>query len=142
MSFPTFKNKYGVFEYIKKKYSKAETILVKGSSVNKPLKEFSDIDIEFYQDKPAKPEYEFILVNNKIIIIAYPYKAGKKIVKIPDNILILKGNYCEKIENQKNYNWKEKIIRDNQLFLDFLFKYLRTKDSKYLKKIEKYSRLK
>ena len=137
-----FKSKREVFEYIKKKYSTAETILIKGSAVNKNLKEFSDIDVEFYQDKSAKPEYEFVLVEDKIVLItAYPYKSGKQINKIPDNILVLKGNYCEQIENQEEYSAKEREIRNNQLFLDFLFKYLRTKDKKYLETIEKYARL-
>ena len=139
----SFKSKKEVFEYIKKKYSTAETILIKGSAVNKNLKEFSDIDVEFYQDKTAKPEYEVVLVNGKIVLItAYPYKSGKQINKIPDNVLVLKGTYCNQIENQEKYSEKEKEVRNNQLFLDFLFKYIRTKDKKYLETIDKYSRLK
>lgn len=138
----SFKSKKEVFEYIKKKYSTAKTILIKGSAVNKSLKDFSDIDVEFYQDKPAKPEYEIALVNDKIVLItAYPYKSGKPINKILGNILVLKGSYCEKIENQAEYLAKERDIRDNQLFLDFLFKYLRTKDKRYLEIVEKYTRL-
>jgi len=137
-----FKSKKEVFEYIKEKYSTAETILIKGSSVNKNLKDFSDIDVEFYQDKPAKPEYEIILVKDKTVLItAYPYKSGKPINKIPDNVLVLKGNYCEQVENQKGYSKEERKVRNNQLFLDFLFKYLRTKDKKYLEIVEKYARL-
>ncbi len=143
MKIRKFKNKKEAFKYIKKKYSSAEAILIKGSVVRGEIKEFSDIDIEFYQDKPAKPEYELILVDNKLVLItAYPYKAGKKINNVPENVLVLKGNYCKQIENQKPYSKQERTIRDNQMFLDFLFKYLRTKDSKYLKTIEKYSRLK
>lgn len=133
----SFKNKKEVFEYIKEKYLEAETILIRGSSVNGEIKEFSDIDVEFYQDNPAKPEYELILVNNKLILITvYPYKAGKKIKNIPNNVLVLKGDYCEQIDNQKYYTKEERRIRDNQLFLDFLFKYIRTKDKKYLESVE------
>ncbi len=137
-----FKLKKEVFEYINKKYSKAETILIKGSAVNKNLKDFSDIDVEFYQDEPAKPEYEIVLVNDKIVLItAYPYKSGKQISKIPNTVLVLKGDYCEPIENQEEYSAKERDVRNNQLFLDFLFKYLRTKDKRYLEIVEKYTRL-
>lgn len=139
----TFKSKKEVFKYIKKKYSKAENILIKGSTAKEKLKEFSDIDVEFHQDKPAKPEYEIVLVGKKLVLItAYPYKTGKKINKIPKNILVLKGNYCEQIENQEEYSEKEKEIRNNQLSLDFLFKYLRTKNRKHLKIVERYLRLK
>jgi len=138
----SFKSKKEVFEYIKNKYAKAETILIKGSTTKRKLKEFSDIDVEFYQDNPAKPEYEIILVDKKLVLItAYPYKSGKKINKIPENVLVLKGNYCEQIENQEDYNKEERDIRNNQLFLDFLFKYLRTKDKKYLENVKKYLRL-
>jgi len=138
----SFKSKKEVFEYIKNKYSEAETILIKGSTAKGKLKEFSDIDIEFYQDKPTKPEYEIVLVDKKLALItAYPYKAGKKINKIPENVLVLKGEYCEQIENQKEYTEKERAIRDNQMFLDFLFKYLRTKDKKYLETVDKYARV-
>lgn len=138
----SFKSKKEVFEYIKKKYSKSEAVLIKGSTVNKDLKDFSDIDAEFYQNKPAKPEYELVLVEDKIVLItAYPYKSGKPINKIPDNVLVLKGDYCEQLENQKEYSKEEREVRNNQLFLDFLFKYLRTKDKKYLETVEKYSRL-
>jgi len=134
-----FENKLEVFEYIKKKYSKSKTVLIRGSTAKGRINDFSDIDIEFYQNKPAKPEYELILVNNRLVLMtAYPYRAGKNITQIPKNVIVLIGKYCEQIENQKGYTKKERLIRDNQMFIDFLFKYLRTKNSKYFKIIEKY----
>ena len=99
--------------------------------------------VVFYQDKPAKPEYEIVLVSDKIVLItAYPYNPGKPINKIPDNVLVLKGNYCKQIENQERYSENGREVRNNQLFFDFLFKYLRTKDKKYLETVEKYASLK
>lgn len=134
-----FKTKGEAFEYIKQKYENAETILIKGSTFKGEIKEFSDIDVEFYQDKPAKPEYELILIDSDLVLIsAYPYKTGKRLGKIPKNVLILKGNYCEQIDIQEDYSSEEKVIRDNQMFLDFLFKYLRTKNDKLLNKLDKY----
>lgn len=138
-----FKTKKEVFEYIKENYKDAETILIKGSTAQGKIKEFSDIDVEFYQDKSAKPEYELVLVEDKIVLIsAYPYKMGKGIEKIPDNVLVLKGDYCEQIDIQKKYTEEERAVRDNQMFLDFLFKYLRTRDKKYLEIVKKYLKLK
>ena len=139
----TFKSKKEVFKYIRNKYANAETILIKGSTAKGRIKQFSDVDVEFYQYRPAKPEYEIISMNHKLILItAYPFKSGKTINKIPNDVLVLKGNYCGQIKNQEGYNKEEKNIRNNQLFLDFLFKYLRTKDKKYLENLDKYSRLK
>ena len=138
-----FKTKKEVFEYIKENYKDAEAILIKGSTAQGKIKEFSDIDVEFYQDKSAKPEYELVLVEDKLVLIsAYPYKMGKGIEKIPDNVLVLKGDYCEQIDIQKKYTEEERAVRDNQMFLDFLFKYLRTRDKKYLEIVKKYLKLK
>jgi len=136
-----FKDKKEVFEYIKKKYSSADSVLIRGSSV-KGLIDFGDIDVEFYQDKPAKPEYELVLAEGKLVLIsAYPYKAGKQIKEVPENVLLLKGNYHEQIENQEKYTQSERKLRDNQMLIDMLFKYMRTKDKKYIKSIEKYLKI-
>lgn len=136
-----FKDKTEVFEYIKRKYSNADSVLVRGSSID-GLVDFGDIDVEFYQKNPAKPEYELILVESKLVLIsAYPYKIGKRVKDIPDNVLVLKGSYYEQIDNQEEYTESEKRIRDNQMAIDFLFKYIRTKDKKHLKTVEKYLRI-
>ncbi len=138
----SFSSKQEVFDYLKEKYSNAKAIVIQGSTAKGDIKEFSDIDLIFYQDKPAKPEYELILVNNKLVLIsAYPYKAGKRLKEIPENALVLKGEYYEQIDNQTEYDKKERVLRDNQMFLDFLFKYLRTKDIKYLDNLDKYRRI-
>jgi len=136
-----FKDKEEVFEYIREKYSNADSVLVKGSSV-KDLVDFGDIDVEFYQDKPAKPEYELVLAEGKLLLIsAYPYKAGKQKKDVPENVLLLKGNYPEQIENQEEYTPSERKLRDNQMLIDMLFKYMRTKDKKCIKSIEKYLKI-
>ncbi len=81
-----FKDKQELFEYILEKYSGADTILIRGSTAKGDIKEFSDIDIEFYQDNASKPEYEIILINEKIVLLtAYPYKSGKKLEDVPEN---------------------------------------------------------
>ncbi|MBI2630196.1 hypothetical protein HYW76_03765, partial [Candidatus Pacearchaeota archaeon] len=46
----TFKSKQEVFEYVKSRYFEAETILIKGSTIKEKIKNFSDIDVKFYQD--------------------------------------------------------------------------------------------
>lgn len=135
----SFESKKEVFDYIKRRYSKCDSVLIKGSSIKGNLKDFSDIDVEFYQNKPAKPEYELILVKSKIVLItAYPYKAGKKLDKVPKNVLLLKGDFYEAKENHKEYIEKERVIRNNQMFIDSLFKYLRRREKKQLKVIKKY----
>lgn len=140
------KTKKQVFDYIKRKYlimGKTKSILIKGSSVNSDLREFSDIDVEVYQEEKRKPEYEIVLVGgNLVLITTYFYKPGKKLKSNLKNSLLIHGDYYEPIENQGDYTEEERKVRDNQLFLDFLFKYLRTKNPKYLSSVDKYSKLK
>ncbi|HKL24536.1 MAG TPA: hypothetical protein VJ912_04320 [Candidatus Nanoarchaeia archaeon] len=135
-----FNSKKEIFDYIKEKYSNADSIIVRGSSPKRKLKEFDDIDVDFLQDKPAKPEYELVSLNGKLILItAYPYKAGKKINNVPKGVKVLKGDYCKTIENQKPYTKKEKYKRDNQMFMDIMFKYLRKRDKSLLDDLDKYT---
>lgn len=139
-----FKDKKQVFSYIKRKYLGKNTfsILIKGSSINRDIKEFSDIDVEICQKEKKKPDYEIVLVKgNLALITAYFYRPGKKMKNL-ENSLLIYGDYYEPTENQGDYTKEERRIRDSQMFIDFLFKYLRTKDPKYLEKIEKYCRLK
>jgi predicted nucleotidyltransferase len=141
-----FKSKEEVFEYLKKKFLNKSTlgIAVIGSTAKKPIKEFSDVDLEVITRKPTKPYYELCTINGKLFLVnAYFYLPGKK-VDLPARGRILYGEYYKPIEHPKNliYNSKERNVRDNQMFIDMLFKYARSKDKKYLKIIDKYWRAK
>ncbi len=138
-----FDNKKEVFEYIKKKFNKeSRLILVRGSTATKPAKKFDDFDIEIWTNEIKKPYYEIAFVKEKPILISvyfYKYNEGKEIQK-PQNVKILHGKYNNKIKpniNKDTYTNKERIKRECQLIVDFFFKYLRTKDKKYLKPIQK-----
>ena len=138
-----FNNKREVFEYIKKKFSKeSKLILVRGSTATKPAKKFSDFDIEIWTNKLKKPHYEIAFIKEKPILISayfYKHKEGREIKK-PSNVKILLGKYNDKVKpdfSKDTYNNKEKIKRECQLLTDFFFKYLRTKDKKYLQSIQK-----
>ena len=138
-----FINEKEVFEYIKKKFSnESKLILVRGSTATKPAKKFGDFDIEIWTIKTKKPYYEIAFIKEKPILISayfYKYKEGKEIQK-PSSIKILHGKYNDKIKPnfcKDSYTHKEKIKRECQLLVDFLFKYLRTKDKKYLQSVQK-----
>lgn len=138
----TFKTKSEIFEYICKRFSEKDVkgIVVKGSAAKKEIGQFSDIDIEIYNNKKIKPYYELVLLKDKLILISiYFYKASKKL-QVKDYILVLKGDFFEGIEHKGNekYSKQERIIRDNQMLVDCLFKYLRSKDKGYLNCVEKY----
>lgn len=137
-----FESKKKIFDYIKKKFRKSRLILVRGSSVNKKLKAFSDIDAEVHSDKSRKPYYEIVFVREKPILISiyfYKYRKGK-IINAPDDIKIISGKYNDKIKpdfSKDTYNNKEKIKRECQLVIDFLFKYMRNKNRKDLETVQK-----
>ena len=134
----TFKNKKDVFNYLKKF---GKIVLVRGSTAKGRLKSFSDIDVEVY-DKKKKCFYELIFVKRKLILISvnyYDFKEGGKI-KLPQNVVVLRGEYNSNLMpdfKQDKYNSKEKTKRECQLLLDFFMKYLRSKDKKYLKSVQK-----
>jgi len=117
-------------------------ILVRGSTATKSIKKFSDFDIEVWTNKPRKPYYEIAFVKEKPILISvyfYKYKEGKEIQE-PPNIKILFGKYNDKIKpsfSKETYKHRRKIKRECQLVVDFFFKYLRTKNKKYLEPIQK-----
>lgn len=139
------KSKEEVFSYIIKKYSKLNIkgIAIIGSTAKGNIKEFSDFDVVVFNQKERKPEYELIQVNNKLTLLAvYFYKPGNK-KKIPSNGKILFGEYFEQIEHPGHlkYTPSQRIKRNNQMFLDGLFKFLRSKDSHYLSWLEKYQNL-
>lgn len=140
-----FKSKTSVFEYISKKFKEQDTqgICVVGSTAKGKIKNFSDIDVVVFNKTGKKPFYELCLVNKKVVLITvYYYKAGK-IEKIPNNGKILCGNYFQQIEhkNDRKYTLKQRTIRDNQMFLDGFFKFLRSKNKRYLDWVDKYSRI-
>lgn len=113
-----FKGKKQVFNYIKQLFSKYK-IIFKGSSVKKELNDFSDIDVEIY-GKTRVPYYELVFVGKKLVLITV---------------------YFYKDENNKpkkdKYNQKQRTIRECQLAIDFMFKYLRHKNKKYLESVIK-----
>lgn len=144
-SIPQFKNKEAIFDYIIKKFSKESKIIaVTGSTAHKPIKEFSDIDINIWGNPIKKPYYELVFVNKKPVLISiyfYKYKRGKKI-NPPRKFRILYGKFNDSIElfqgmDALKYNHKETIKRQCQLIIDFAFKYFRAKDKKYLGYIQK-----
>lgn len=144
-----FSNKKEIFTYIKKKFSKqSKLILMRGSTALNRPKKFSDFDIEAYKNKPKKPYYEIALLKQKPILLSvyfYKYKKGKKLKK-PKNTKIIFGTYNKSVEKDFNaqkhfakdsYTKKEKTKRECQLVTDFLFKYLRSKNKKYLEFVQK-----
>ena len=137
-----FRNKEKVFDYLKKTFSKSKIILIRGSSAKKPIKNFSDIDVEIYSNNPRKPYYEIVFIRDMpVLISAYFYKFKKgDILKTPNNIKIINGEYNKSIKpdfSKEPYNNKEKIKRECQLAIDFMFKYLRTKNASNLKPIQR-----
>jgi len=136
-----FASKKQVFEYIKKKFLKKDVkgILIEGSSVYKELNDFSDVDFVVFNKTKIKPYAEIILVNKKIVLITGYFYLAKK-PKKSDKELILYGEIFEEIEHKGNlkYTKKERIKRDKQMFVDMLFKYIRSKKLNYLDSANKY----
>ena len=142
-----FRNKTELFEYLRKKFKESRVILIHGSTAHKPVKNFSDFDIEVYGNVIKKPYYELVFINRKLALLTtlfYKYRAGKK-KTTPKKMRVVKGEYTSAIENKKPqtmysegvYSSKEKIKRECQLVMDFCFKYLRSKDVQYLRYIQK-----
>ena len=139
-----FKTKEETFQYIKNKFLSDDVvgIVVVGSTAKGKIKNFSDIDVVVFNKKLLKPYYELCLIENKLVLItAYFYDFGNKI-ELPKNGRIIYGDYYSQIEpkGNLNYNDAEGIKRNNQMFIDGFFKFLRSKDKKYIEWIEKYSR--
>ncbi len=142
-----FQNKTTFFNYLKEKFKESKVILIHGSTAYKPVKNFSDFDIEIYGKSIKKPYYELVFVNNKptlLTIYFYKYQNGKKKI-LPQKIRLIKGEFTDTIENRKPhtlysegaYNSQERIKRECQLITDFCFKYFRSKEMLYLKYIQK-----
>ncbi len=142
-----FRGKASLFEYLRSKFRDERVILVHGSTATKPVKNFSDFDIELYGKSINKPYYELVFINGKPALLTmyrYKYQEGKKKAP-PQNIRVIKGEYTDAIENRKPhtmysegvYNMEERIIRECQLIVDFCFKYFRSRDVLYLRYIQK-----
>lgn len=143
-----FQDKQQIFDYVGKKFKDSELILVRGSTATKPIKDFSDIDLEIWGAKLKKPYYEIIFLKKSPVLITayfYKYKKGKEITS-PTNVKIISGKYNKSLEKsftskehfvKDKYTPKQKIKREIQLATDFFFKYLRTKDKKYLNSVQK-----
>lgn len=142
-----FRNKTELFGYLRKKFNESRVILIHGSTAHKPVKKFSDFDIEVYGKIIKKPYYELIFINRKPALLTtlfYKYRAGEK-ETAPQKIRVLKGDYTSTIKNREPqtmysegiYTSKEKTKRECQLVTDFCFKYIRSKDRQYLRYIQK-----
>ncbi len=142
-----FQSKTAFFRYLRWKFADEQVILIHGSTARKPVKNFSDFDVEVYGNSIKKPYYEIVLIKNKPALLStyfYKHSKGKKIFH-PKNMRIIKGEYTDAIKNRKahtlysegKYNAEEKLKRQCQLVTDFCFKYFRSRDIKYLRYIQK-----
>ncbi len=139
----TFKNKKEVFTYVVDKFAnKKGTVILRGSLVSKPVKMYSDFDLEIYIKKPRKPYYEIVKVKDNLCLISIwfgKYKKGGKISS-SKKILVLNGDYMDYmkyIPDKGFYFGKSKVKRECQGLIDWMFKYLRTKNNSTLEHIHK-----
>lgn len=142
----TFTSRKELDKYILSFSKDSELAIIRGSTAFREPNEFDDLDVEIYSKKEKKPFYEIILYKEKVVLLTiyfYKFQKGNSIEK--ESINVLKGEYNDKIDEifEKNffkkdkYTIKEKIVRENQLVLDFLFKYLRKKEDKVFERINK-----
>lgn len=138
-----FKNKSQVLAYITKRFKPgSRLVLLRGSMSSRPVKNFSDFDVEVYGKRAKKPHYEIVFVKNKIVLVtAYFYRFQKgKIAGPPKGVRALYGRYNDRVKpdfSRDTYTHGEKIQRECQLVMDFFFKYLRTKNAKHLESVQK-----
>lgn len=148
-----FNSKKEIFDYILT-FSKlnSDLVLIRGSTAKGNVKKFSDFDVEIYGQKEKFPYYEICLLKKKVILITIYFRKNIKGNKInpPEKIKILKGLYTDKIQKIFDMNWnkkeeltsKQKINRECQLIVDFLFKFLRTGSEKHIKLVQERLKLK
>ena len=139
----SFKDKTEAFHYIKNKFSnRSKVILVRGSTANGPIREFSDIDVEVYYDTLEKPYYELCFVGLKLVLISvyfYNYTRGKRI-KHEKNVRVLYGKYNENLKpdfSKEEYTLEQSVKRECQMVVDSLFKYIRHKNKVDLERVQK-----
>jgi hypothetical protein len=130
----SFKNKKEVFIYLIKKFILNEgTILLRGSMINEPVKDFCDFDLEIYTNKKLKPYYEIVFVNKKICLISIwfgKYRIGSQ-SKMPKKVKLIHGNYFSYMKGLSDKR------SDSQHVIDWVFKYIRTKNMERLDWINK-----
>lgn len=138
-----FSNQKGIEKYIVKKFSsESSLILIRGSTAKKRASAFSDFDIEVYGRKIGKPNYEIVMLGKYPVLISsyfYKYVKGDE-GKEPRGVKILSGKFNDMIKpnfSQDKYNTKERIRRECQMVVDFMFKYLRSKNTENLKSVQK-----
>ena len=139
-----FKTKKEVFHYLVSTYSKENKLIgIRGSTAYGKIKHFSDLDIEVFGKEARKPIYDLVFIGKRLTVITtyfYLFKEGKPLMKFPENLKTLYGTYNTNTQpnfSKDTYTPEEKIKRECQLLVDFLFKYLRSKDQKYLNSIQK-----
>lgn len=147
MEFKRFNSKQGTLEYLLDKFKNEKLIVIRGSAAKKPLKEFSDIDVEVWAQTIRKPVYEIVFVKNKPILLSiytYKYAEGEALTP-PENVLVLKGEYNREVNRistqgfgtKDRYTPEENKKRECQMVVDFMFKYLRHGKTEYLKSVQK-----
>ncbi|MGV8172175.1 MAG: hypothetical protein ACP5OA_05800 [Candidatus Woesearchaeota archaeon] len=147
-----FNDRNSIHKYIISTFAKkSDLVLIRGSTAFGTIKPFSDFDIEIYTGKSRNPFYEVVLYKDyPILLTVYYYKFEKGLEHIiPKNIHVLQGKYTNQIErifqreiNKKGqYNGKDLIYRKCQLNMDFFFKYMRSKDDKFLQHVNKKLRM-
>ena len=143
MRINNFKNKSELFRYLIKKFIENEgTIILRGSMINKKIKNYDDFDLEMYTTTPRKPYYEVIFIEGKLCLISIwfgKYKISKSI-EIPKDVKLIYGKSFSSmsyIKDKGKYSSEDKIKRESQAVIDWLFKYLRNKDLGSLYHVQK-----
>ena len=137
-----FGSKQEIFNYLVRKFKNKNTksIIIRGSAATKKLRDFSDVDVEVYTNDLRHPYYEITCLRNNLVLLSvYFYKPLRKVKKSKGKLLC--GDYYKPVQYKERYTKEERRIRDNQMLIDMLFKYARTRDKTYLKSIEKYLRI-
>lgn len=143
MKINEFRNKDELFKYLIRKFIKKEgTILLRGSLISKKVKNYADFDLEIYITNPRQPYYEIIFINRKLSLISIwfgKYKSGKIIIP-PKDLKVIYGkyfSYMNYIKDKGKYLGKDKVKRESQAVIDWMFKYLRNKKIESLEHIQK-----
>jgi hypothetical protein len=147
-----FNTREDIHKYLVNTFSKpSDLVLIRGSTAFGKIRSYSDFDVEIYSKSIKNPFYEIIFYKNHPVLLTiyfYSYSKGKDILP-PKNLNVLQGVYNDKIEEifqreiskEGQYNGKDLIARKCQLNIDFFFKFMRSKDSKFLEKVNNRLRM-
>jgi len=147
-----FNDRNSIHKYLLRRFAKkSDLILIRGSTAFGIIKPFSDFDIEVYTGKSRNPSYEIVIYKNNPILLTVYYnrlEKGENCI-VPKHINVLQGRYNDQIErifqreiNKKGqYIGKDLIARKCQLNMDFFFKYMRSRDDKFLQHVNKKLRM-